>query len=319
MIASVETYFAFGMTWPDSCRYFECKEPGQYSMVDPQVLCCGGDLHTVQEPLDALRHCRRTKALWRVEITEITEVTRGECDLETWTVGRTGVARATASLEDLVRAQIELMLDGRVADAQVEFTTVWSGLATVSEDRGIAVATEPWGAAAATRYLGVAAATGKRGTAAVSGHSGLSVASEAGGTATSSGTRGVAVASGKAGTATASGPGGLGRASGRDCVVLVSGNRGIAVATGDRSVAVAAGARSTATAFGNNSIAVAAGEGGRVCGSLGSWIVVAEHDGDGRVIDVRSLRVDGEQVLADTYYALRDGRVVETTEEEPES
>ena len=311
MIESVETYFAVGMTWPDSCRYFKCKAPGQHSMVDPQVLCCGGDLHTVKQPLDALGYYRRIAAYWRVEVTVITEVTRDEYDRETWKVDRKGVARATASLDDLVRAQIELMLDGRAAGAQTQLTTVKAGLAAATEDRGIAVATERLGLAAASHYQGVAAGLGKRGTATASGYDGLSVASETGGTATSAGDHGVAVAFGEVGTATVSGSDGLGHAFGRDGAVLASGERGVAVARGAHGVAVAAGARGAASAFGHNSIAVAAGEGGWACGALGSWIVVAERDVDGRIIDVRSLRVDGVLIRADTYYSLRGGILVE--------
>ena len=283
MIASVETYFAFGMTWPDSCRYFECKRPGKYSTVDSRVLCCGEGLHSTMQPLDALRYYRRVTEYWEVECTETTMVTRHESGRETRKVARESVARSRASLNDLVWAQIQLMLDGKAVGAQTELALVPPKTAVATGARAIALAA-----------LGGAVASGDLGVA-------VDLGWWWGG-----------------GTAVALGKEGLGVASGRGGVALASEPEGDAIAAGEHGVAMAAGFRGTAAAPGRDSIAVAVGVGGRARGSLGSWIVVAEHDG-GRVIDVRSLRVDGEQILADTYYALRDGRVVETTEEERKS
>lgn len=299
MVEIVKRYTAVGMAWADSCEHFKCEEAGEYSRVDPRVFCCEDGLHATRAPLDALRYYRFVAEFWKiefwkVEVTESTNVSHHENERETRKVERKGVACSRMGFDDLARAQIGLMLEpGGAAGEQAGVTTVESGLATAERPFGVAMSTKQWGIAAASGGCGLAAALGKRSIATVSGHGGLSVASEVGGAAMSIGGRGVAVASGESGTATVAGRNGLGVASGQGGVVLASQEGGIAIAAGERG------------------LAVAAGEGGWACGSLGSWIVVAERDGDGRVIDVRTAVVDGEKVRADTYYSLRGGILVE--------
>ena len=333
MIESVKRYTAVGMAWVDSCEYFKCEESGEYSRVDPRVFCCEDGLHATVVPLDALHYYRRVAEFWRVEVTETTEITQHENAQETRRMQRVCVARSRVSLGDLAKAQIELMLRPGVAPgpqagmnghtmgrfgvrgAQAGLATVESGQATASGEFGVAVASKRWGAAAATGQGCLAAALGEDAAAMASGVDGLAVASEAGGVATSVGSNGVAVASGEAGTAANSGSRGLGVASGRGGVALASKQRGGAIAAGEHGVAVAAGASGTATASGSDAIAFAAGPDSWARGSLGNWLVLAERDGDGRVIDVRTTVVDGEQIRVDTYYALRDGRILEPVDE----
>jgi hypothetical protein len=58
-------------------------------------------------------------------------------------------------------------------------------------------------------------------------------------------------------------------------------------------------------------VAVVTGRDGHARGALNNWIVLTERDADWNIVEVRGVKVDGQQVKADTFYTLRGGRVVE--------
>ncbi len=81
--------------------------------------------------------------------------------------------------------------------------------------------------------------------------------------------------------------------------------------TGDRSAASNTGDYSAASVSGKHSVAVNTGYKGKVKGALGCWIVCAEHDSKGNVIDMQIKKVDGKDIKADTWYRLKNGKFVE--------
>ena len=65
-------------------------------------------------------------------------------------------------------------------------------------------------------------------------------------------------------------------------------------------------------AVGQNGIACARGNNCKVKGGLGAILVIAEeNDYDNDIKEWKAFVVDGEKVKADTYYALKDGEIVE--------
>ena len=86
--------------------------------------------------------------------------------------------------------------------------------------------------------------------------------------------------------------------------------------TGDRSAATNTGNYSAAIVDGKESVAVSLGVKGRAKGNVGCWIVLAEWDSESRHrINVKSFYVDGEKVKANTFYILRNGELVEYSDE----
>ena len=82
--------------------------------------------------------------------------------------------------------------------------------------------------------------------------------------------------------------------------------------TGDQSAATNTGYRSAATVVGKESVAVCTGYKGKVQGSLGCWIALAEWDeGGNHIVDFKSARVDGKNIKADVFYTLKNGRFEE--------
>ncbi len=68
----------------------------------------------------------------------------------------------------------------------------------------------------------------------------------------------------------------------------------------------------------NNSVAIVVGKGGKAKGDIGSFLVLAEmgEDDNGKryIKDVKSCKVDGEIIKADTFYTLKNGEFVEVAE-----
>ena len=90
-----------------------------------------------------------------------------------------------------------------------------------------------------------------------------------------------------------------------------SGVRGNAAASGESGTAVVTGAYGDASALGKQCLAVAWGAESVARGTMGNWIVVSERDDDGNIIDAKIAKVDGETIMADTWYKLENGEIVE--------
>lgn len=82
--------------------------------------------------------------------------------------------------------------------------------------------------------------------------------------------------------------------------------------TGYQSAAANTGDRSAAIVSGKGSVAMAIGYKSKAKGSLGCWIVLAEQNDNYEIINVQSIKVDGEKIKADTFYTLVNGEFIET-------
>ena len=84
--------------------------------------------------------------------------------------------------------------------------------------------------------------------------------------------------------------------------------------TGDRSAATNTGNQSAAIVEGKESIALATGINSKAKGKIGCFIVLAEWkeiNYEYHIVDVKSAKVDGENIKEDTFYTLKDGKFVE--------
>ena len=102
-----------------------------------------------------------------------------------------------------------------------------------------------------------------------------------------------------------------------------TGNYSAATNTGDRSAATNTGYRSAATNTGDysaaivegkESIALATGIKSKAKGKIGCFIVLTEWkeiNNEYHIVDIKSAKVDGENIKEDTFYMLKDGKFVE--------
>ena len=93
-----------------------------------------------------------------------------------------------------------------------------------------------------------------------------------------------------------------------------TGDRSAATNTGDYSAATNTGNYSAAIVEGKESIALAAGIKSKAKGKIGCFIVLAEWkeiNYEYHLVDVKSAKVDGENIKEDTFYMLKSGKFVE--------
>lgn len=93
-----------------------------------------------------------------------------------------------------------------------------------------------------------------------------------------------------------------------------TGNQSAATNTGNRSAATNTGDQSAAIVEGKESIALATGINSKAKGKIGCFIVLAEWkeiNYEYHIVDVKSAKVDGENIKEDTFYTLKDGKFVE--------
>ena len=100
-------------------------------------------------------------------------------------------------------------------------------------------------------------------------------------------------------------------ASGDESQLAASGYGSQLAASGDESKLAASGDESKLAASGANSVAAAIGKDSMVSASLGSWIVLAEYDRQGKPLCVRAAQIDGEKLRPNVFYKLKDGEFVE--------
>ena len=93
-----------------------------------------------------------------------------------------------------------------------------------------------------------------------------------------------------------------------------TGNRSAATNTGDCSASTNTGNRSASSVEGKNSFAIVTGINSKAKGKLGCYIAVAEwkqkDNGEYKLINFKSHKVDGKTIKEDVYYTLKDGKFV---------
>ena len=90
-----------------------------------------------------------------------------------------------------------------------------------------------------------------------------------------------------------------------------TGYQSAATNTGDQSAATNTGDQSAAKVEGEESIAIVTGSDSMASGALGCWLVLTERDENCHIKEVKAVKVDGENIKADTCYKLVDGEVKE--------
>ena len=166
------------------------------------------------------------------------------------------------------------------------------------DDYGASLATGDYGASSATGYYGASSATGYKGAS---------------------------LATGDYGASSATGDYGASSATGYKGASLATGDYGASSATGNCGASSATGYKGASSAKDPESIAIAWGYKGRVSGVKGSFLVLADWEGDEseywkpytwKLKGAKMVRVDGEHIKENTWYTMRNGKIVEVTEDD---
>jgi hypothetical protein len=105
-------------------------------------------------------------------------------------------------------------------------------------------------------------------------------------------------------------------ASGDYSQLAASGYNSQLAASGDNSKLAASGYYSKIALNGNDSVGAAIGYNNTIKGKRGCWITLAEYDYKGKIVCVKSAKIDGENIKADTWYKLKNGEFTVASEEE---
>ena len=101
----------------------------------------------------------------------------------------------------------------------------------------------------------------------------------------------------------------------KNALATNTGDSSAATNTGDRSAATNTGYSSAAIVGGKDSIACGLGIDNKAMACRGSFIVLAEWENDENrnwhIKHVKSAKIDGKKLKADTFYMLKNGRFVE--------
>ena len=82
--------------------------------------------------------------------------------------------------------------------------------------------------------------------------------------------------------------------------------------SGNCSHSATSGYYSHSATSGKESIAAAIGHNAKAKASLGNWIVVSEIDGNGKVLCIKTSKIDGKELKPDTWYKVVKGEFVAT-------
>ena len=142
--------------------------------------------------------------------------------------------------------------------------------------------------------------------------------------AATSGDRANAATSGYQANAATSGEGANAATSGYQANAATSGDRANAATSGNWANAATSGNWANAATSGNlanaatsgkNCISAALGRFSAAKAAEGSWIVLADYDDHGNITTVRAVQIDGDSLKPDTWYTMKNGKIVEFVDE----
>ena len=280
---------------PDmTCRDFQYEEGKEYE-TDEAIECCKNGFHACEDPLDCFNYYAPGQSVYH-EVEQSGEISRrndGDSKIASSKIkigAKIDIAKIVSLHFDFVKSRTTFEnTDPKQASAGE------NGAASAGEN---GAASAGWKGAASAGSNGAASAGWKG--AASAGENGAASAGENG--AASAGSNGAASAGWK-GAASA---GENGAASAGAYGAASAGENGAAVSKGSAAV-------------GMNGIACVRGNNCKVKGGLGAILAIAEennHDND--IKEWKVFVVDGEKVKADTYYALKDGEIVEAENQDNE-
>jgi len=287
-----------------TCRDFQYKEGGEYE--EKQADVCNSGFHACEYPLDCFYYYSPNCSVYR-EVEQEGEFSK-----------RNNGDSKIASTKIKIGAQINI---AGLVKAAIEYTTERvKKEADSDESHGASSATGDYGASSATGDYGASSATGNCGASSATGDYGASSATGYKGASSATGDYGASSATGDYGASSATGDYGASSATGYKGASSATGDYGASSATGNCGASSATGYKGASSATDPESIAVAWGYHGKARGVKGAYLVLADWEGDEaryweqdkwRLKGAEMVRVDGEKIKENIWYAMVNGKVVE--------
>ena len=283
MMEKITSYKGFNKDM--TCRDFQYKEGESYE--EPSAKACERGFHACEYPLDCLGYYSPNESVYHV-VEQSGEISRHSDDTK---VASTKIKiGAEINIAGLVKAAIEYTMKRVNPEAKADER---QGASSATGDYGASSATGDYGASSATGYKGASSATGNYGASSATGDYGASSAT---------GYKGASSATGYKGASSA------------------TGDYGASSATGNCGASSATGYKGASSAGDPESVAVAWGYHGKAKGVLGSYLVLADWEGDEddywhqnlwQLKGAKMVQVDGKDIKPDTFYTMRNGEIIE--------
>ena len=319
MMEKITSYKGFNKDM--TCRDFQYKEGESYE--EPSAKACEREFYAYEYPLDCLDYYSPNESVYHV-VEQSGEISRHSDDTKvTSTKIKIG---AEINIAGLVKAAIEYTMKRVNPEAKADER---QGASSATGNYGASSATGYYGASAATGYKGASSATGYKGASSATGYKGASSATGNCGASSATGNYGASAATGNCGASSATGNCGASSATGYKGASSATGYKGASSATGDYGASSATGNCGASSATGYNgassagdseSVAVAWGYHGKAKGVLGSYLVLADWEGDEddywhqnlwQLKGAKMVQVDGKDIKPDTFYTMRNGEIIE--------
>ena len=311
-------------------KNFKCRrmqyEVGKEFSVDGELVLCENGLHFCEYPLDVFAYYgpstskyAEVEAIGKVKNENpnhhFTEKDSKMCTNKLKVCTEIGIPDLVTAAVKYIKDNIDIKKEQKIIGCKDTDDFI---VAVNTSDLTIALNTEFKGAAINTGERSLTKNTRSYSAATSTGDFSVSI---------NMGLRSIAASTGEQSVVTNAGEQSAATSTGYNSVAINTGERSVATSTGKRSLAMNEGCQSLATntsnggaavVTGENSIAVAFGCEGVAKGSLGSWIVLSEwicgrkvgKDSGCVVKDVKCFKVDGKEILPDTFYKLVDGKPV---------
>ena len=285
------------------CRDFQFKEGETYT-IDGAISLCSRGFHFCLNPLDILSYYPLVGSLF-CEVSADGVSNQKESDSKR--VASKITIGARLSIKTMAKAAVNFISDSVNPKDSNAATAGYAANAATAGSRANAATAGDAANAATAGYAANAATAGYAANAATAGYAANAATAGSLANAATAGSRANAATAGYAANAATAGS----RAN-----AATAGDAANAATAGYAANAATAGEAANAAAMGPNSIASAIGINSAARGAIGNWIVVAEWlqnktDYSWAVKSVKTTKVDGKRIKADTFYKLVGGKFVE--------
>jgi hypothetical protein len=285
---------------------------------EPKADLCKNGFHACENPLDVFAYYPPADS--RYCEVELDEVSNEKSD-DSKRCGKKITIGDEIGLKGIIEAGVKFIFDRVDWKNAKESNTGYRSASTNTGDQSVATNTGYQSASTNTGYRSVSTNTGDQSVATNTGDRSVStntgnwsVSTNTGNwsASTNTGDQSVATNTGNWSVSTNTGNRSASTNTGDQSVATNTGDRSVSTNTGDQSVATNTGYQSVAIVSGTEGVAVSLGYQSKAKGAKGCWIVLSEWDENAEHIKtVKSYKVDGRRIKANTFYRLDGGKPVE--------
>jgi hypothetical protein len=300
------------------CGDFQYEIGKEYTEEKADICNCG--FHACEFPMDVFDYYPPSDSRYcEVELEENGQKSSDDSKR----VGKKISVKAEIGIAGIIKAGVEYIKEQvdweddkatNTGDYSAATNTGNKSAATNTGYQSAATNTGDRSAATNTGYRSAATNTGDRSAATNTGYQSAATNTGYRSAATNTGYQSAATNTGYQSAATNTGDRSAATNTGYRSAATNTGYRSAATNTGYQSAATNTGNKSAAIVEGKESIALATGIKSKAKGKIGCFIVLTEWkeiNNEYHIVDIKSAKVDGENIKEDTFYMLKDGKFVE--------